>query len=243
MTGEWLWEQDAHGRYTYSNASVTEILGFQPEEIIGKSYFEFFTKPEREKTIKSVYDTANKRDFVRLINHYRHKNGHEVVTESTGIPIFDERGLIVKWRGVDLDITAKQSAEVALQESEEKLRITFDNTPVGIATTDLDGRLVTTNPQFRKLFGYGSDDLIGVELWSLIDGEDAESLRRDWEMLVKGAPAKQEFERRFRHQDGKLLVLRIRAAVARDAEGRPLAIVSEFEDLTEHRRDLQEAVG
>ncbi|MGH8671128.1 MAG: hypothetical protein ACREUA_03695 [Burkholderiales bacterium] len=73
--------------------------------------------------------------------------------------------------------------------------------------------------------------------------KDVDTLRQDWAMLEKGAPANGEFERCFRHQDGKLLVLHIRAALARDAAGRPLVIISEFESLTERRRDIEDAVG
>lgn len=43
ITGEWLWEQDQEGRFMYSNSAVKEILGYEPEEILGRYYFDLFT--------------------------------------------------------------------------------------------------------------------------------------------------------------------------------------------------------
>jgi phosphoserine phosphatase RsbU/P len=50
------------------------------------------------------------------INRYRHKDGHEVITESTGESIFDKEGKLIKWQGMDRDITARKRFEDALQQ-------------------------------------------------------------------------------------------------------------------------------
>jgi sigma-B regulation protein RsbU (phosphoserine phosphatase) len=42
MAGEWLWEQDLDGRYTYSSGAVEDVLGMTPEEVVGKTYLDLF---------------------------------------------------------------------------------------------------------------------------------------------------------------------------------------------------------
>ena len=121
ITGEWLWEQDQEGRFMYSNSAVKEILGYEPEEILGRYYFDLFTPVERKRVTEAAYSADSLTRFVRLLNRYQHKDGHEVITESTGIPLRGVGGNIVKWRGVDRDITVHKWFENALRESEARV--------------------------------------------------------------------------------------------------------------------------
>ena len=83
MAGDWLWEQDQDGRYTYSSSAVEDVLGMTPEEVLGKTYVDLFAKESAEdaalKTAPSPI--ALRRAFHRVVNHYRHKNDGDVFTE------------------------------------------------------------------------------------------------------------------------------------------------------------------
>ena len=118
--GEWIWEMDAHGLYTYSSPVVEQILGYKPEELVGKIHFyELFPPPLREK-IKQAADerTSRKESFRRLANPVVHKDGHVVVLETTGVPILDAQGRLTGYRGTDTDITERTRAE----EERERLQ-------------------------------------------------------------------------------------------------------------------------
>ena len=92
--GEWLWEQDPEGHYMYSSGAVRDILGFMPMEIRGKHYLDLLIAEDRMHWTAALpfpsIDTQ--KPFLHLINRYRHKDGHEVYTESTGTPLFDDQG-------------------------------------------------------------------------------------------------------------------------------------------------------
>lgn len=120
MTGEWLWEQDPNGYYIYSSVAVKQILGFSEDEIIGKHYTELLTTEDKNK--QQFYST-NHNPFYSLVNRYRHKDGHQVLTESTGLPIFNTEGELVKWRGVDRDITARKVAEEQIHQAQIGLAV------------------------------------------------------------------------------------------------------------------------
>ncbi|MDQ3830012.1 MAG: ATP-binding protein, partial [Candidatus Tectomicrobia bacterium] len=125
MSGEWIWEQDPSGHYTYSSAAVKDILGYAPEEILGKPYYELSVEEDREHRLAEISHIADiKERFFRFVNRYRHKDGHEVFTESTGAPVLDGQGELIKWRGVDHNIAwqrAKQAAEAASRAKSEFL--------------------------------------------------------------------------------------------------------------------------
>ena len=92
MTGEWLWEQDPRGYYIYSSTAVNQILGFSPAEVLGKHYTEFLTPQDQEE--QQSY-SASHQPFYALTNHYRHKDGRPIITESTGLPIINPLPLLL----------------------------------------------------------------------------------------------------------------------------------------------------
>jgi len=116
--GEWIWEVDAQGLYTYSSPTVEKILGYSPQELVGKKHFYDFFHPDiKEKLTKAALAAfAQKASFNKLINPNAHKNGKTVILETNGIPLLDEKGNLVGYRGADTDITNRQQAEKELKE-------------------------------------------------------------------------------------------------------------------------------
>lgn len=124
MTGEWLWEQDSFGRYIYSSAAVTNILGYSPEEMIGKYYSEMFTDASRHQFALEISGENYKAGrFFNILNHYRHRDGHIISTQSTGVPIVDNQGVLLKWRGVDRDVTETRRVEEEIRKAHVKLAV------------------------------------------------------------------------------------------------------------------------
>jgi len=124
MTGEWLWEQDPDGRYIYSSAAVERILGLKPEEVVGNQYTELFADTAMPHLLPEISEWDNKTTpFFRLLNYYQRPSGGWVITESTGVPIIDSSGKLIKWRGVDRDVTAYRAAEEENRKTQVKLAV------------------------------------------------------------------------------------------------------------------------
>ena len=51
---EWIWQVDPTGKYTYSSPVVKKILGYEPEEVLGKYFFDFFHPDEKKKLMKAT---------------------------------------------------------------------------------------------------------------------------------------------------------------------------------------------
>jgi len=165
MTGEWLWEQDAKGYYIYSSSAVNTILGISPEMILGKHYSELLTV--EDKSTLQVNSTLNK-PFYALCNNYLHKNGQRVITESTGLPITNNEGQLIKWRGVDRDITAKKHYHDALIESEKRTRLIIESALNAIVIMDADGIVNDWNHHAETMFGWSKQQAVGQQLEQLI---------------------------------------------------------------------------
>ena len=121
-TSDWIWEVDISGTYIYSNQKVKDILGYDRQEVIGKTPFDFMPPHEARKVTKIFRKFAKSRKaFSGLENINLHRDGHEVVLETSGVPVFDERGEYLGYRGIDRDITARKLAETALEQVNTEL--------------------------------------------------------------------------------------------------------------------------
>ncbi|MFA5157320.1 MAG: ATP-binding protein [Candidatus Omnitrophota bacterium] len=121
--GEWIWEVDSKGLYTYSSPAVKEILGYQPEEIVGKKYFyDFFHPDVKEELKRGVFESfAKKENFRSHINLNVHKNGSMVILDTNATPVIDEHGVLKGYRGADKDITKTRHAEEELRAAYSQL--------------------------------------------------------------------------------------------------------------------------
>jgi len=165
MTGEWLWEQNPQGYYIYSSTAVNQILGFSQDEVIGKHYTQLLTPQDQAE---QQYYSSSHQAFYALTNHYRHKDGHPVLTESTGLPIIDGKGKLLKWRGVDRDITVRKHFQDALIESEKRTRLIIESSLSAIVIMDSYGLITDWNYQAEKMFGWSRNEAIGQRLEDLI---------------------------------------------------------------------------
>ena len=119
-TSDWFWEVDQQGIYTFSNNKVMDLLGYASEEVIGKQPFDFMP-PAEAKHIGLIFRdiVASRHPFSGLKNINLHKDGREVVLETSGVPIFDADGVFRGYRGIDRDISARKAAQEALVKAKE----------------------------------------------------------------------------------------------------------------------------
>lgn len=239
MVGEWLWEQDAAGRYSYSSGAVEEILGYRPEEIIGKHYFDLMTPEDREYWLQTLPPADQlTTPFRKLTNRYRHRHGHAVYTESSGEPILDARGQIRKWRGMDQDITARKRFEDALQLRDRAL----EAANVGIVIADAgqpDFPTLYANSALSRITGYAREELLGRDLRVLLDtkGNEAagEGIRGAMQEGVAG-----EWELRHYRKDGTAFWTELLLSPVHDESGGLTHYIGILADISERRRAEEE---
>ena len=133
-------------------------------------------------------------------------------------------------------LTAQQEAENALRESEARFHAIFDAAAIGIGVADLNGRILETNAQFQRMFGYTADELRDMLASDFTHPDDAAS---DWELyreMMEGQRDHFQIEKRFYRKDGRLVWCNLTASLVRHADGRPQFSIGMMEDITERKQ-------
>jgi PAS domain S-box-containing protein len=123
-TSDIVWEVDKDGRYSYVSPVIRTVLGFEPAEVIGRTPFDLMPQGEAERIRTAFSECVDaRRPIVRMENTNFHKDGHRVILETSGEPVFDTAGNLTGYRGIDRDITDRRRAEEALRETNKKLNL------------------------------------------------------------------------------------------------------------------------
>jgi PAS domain S-box-containing protein len=138
-------------------------------------------------------------------------------------------------------VTQRHQAEQALRESEERFRAIFEESPIGIAVSGMDGRVFAINQTLCAIVGFGVEEMMGkVILAELMHPDDALAGYEKFQGMVAGKYDRYTIEQRFIHKSGEPRWVRLAMALARDAEGRPKFVIGMGDDITEHKRADEE---
>ncbi len=186
-SSEWVWEVDARGVFTYTSPRVRDLLGYEPEEVVGRPVFEFVPAEEAERIANLLLGVASDpKPFYGFQNVNRHKDGRLVIVETNAVPILDANGKLLGYRGFDRDITERTKAEQALAEREQHYRTLFDLSPVGILLEDADGTILETNAAMGRILGYTREELVGSNVRSLIPPDRLASAEQNIAAILSG---------------------------------------------------------
>lgn len=158
---DWVWEIDTEGKYTYVSPQVKNILGYEPDEVLGRTPFDFMPTADAKYLSKKIAElTRRKKPILDLENIKIHKDGRQIALETSGLPFYDSAGNWKGYRGTNHDITERKAAEKSVRESEIKHRAIFENANDGIFLIHR-GRLIDCNLRTLEIFKCKRKDIIG----------------------------------------------------------------------------------
>ena len=173
---DFIWEVDVDGLYTFTSPSVEKILGYTANELVGKLHFYDLFVPEVREQLKTAALEAFKarQSFRAFPNRNLSKNGRTVYLETNGVPIVDEAGHLLGYRGTDTDVTDRHQAEMETQILRQELARFSRIATVGQLTTSIAHELnqplaaILSNAQAAlRLMRGGTPDL--KELHEIFD--------------------------------------------------------------------------
>jgi len=111
-SNDWVWEVDAQGRCTYASPKCLDLLGYRPDELVGRRPHEFMPPGQADSVQARMAEIVRaKRPFTGFVNTMIRKDGRPVMMETSGTPVLDPEGSLLGYRGVDRDVTARVIAE------------------------------------------------------------------------------------------------------------------------------------
>lgn len=239
-TADWIWETDVHGRYTSCSAKVRDVLGYGPEEVIGKTPFDFLLPGEAERVAPLFAAMVARREgCADLINRNRHRDGREIVLRTSCVPVLDDTGALLGFRGADKDVTEECAARRALEESEARFRLFVENASDILYTLSRDGDLLYASPSWMAALGFSSEDALGRHFASFIHPDDLPAWEAFLAQVVAGESPGREVEYRIRHKDGAWRWHASRGSLVSAADGPLFAGIAR--DISE-RKQVQEAL-
>ncbi|MBC7875797.1 MAG: response regulator [Anaerolineales bacterium] len=151
------------------NEAACLMNDYSREELIGHSIdilnVTSGTQAERDAYLKKLRDAGN----IKIETHHRRKDGFIFpVDVSTSLIMVGERELII---GIDRDITERQRITAELAHEKQYFESLTVNSPVAIVVLDNDQNIVSSNPAFEQLYGFGNDEILGLNLDTLITNQ------------------------------------------------------------------------
>jgi PAS domain S-box-containing protein len=123
-SADWIWEINAEGVYVFASPSVTQALGYTPDEILGHTAFDLMPAPESERVRNQFMTTLHQGAHFRdLENACLHKDGTLRYMLTSGAPFYDNKGQLKGYRGVDKDITERKRADEVLRRAHDELEV------------------------------------------------------------------------------------------------------------------------
>jgi PAS domain S-box-containing protein len=228
---EMVWEVDTEGLFVYVSQASEEILGYPPEEMVGRLHFyDLQPESERERFRKTaLHQIAKRESFQNQINKAMTKSGQTVWFLTSGTPAIDDHGNLKGYVGADLDITERIEMEKDLRVKDRALASSSD--ALGLA--DLRGRISYVNDAFARMWGYSAAELVNTTISQLAQNPDSVDVVID----TINNQGSYSGEAKASRKDGSLFDLQLSGSLVTDSTGQPLALLFSMVDVTERRRN------
>jgi len=228
-TGEFIWEMDAQGRYTYCSPQMEKLWGLRPEDMVGKTPFDVMPAGDKEKAMEYFMKVGSApKQFKGLETTAYDSQGHVVFIETSGTPFFDENGKLLGFRGISRDITERKKAE---KEIENLAKFPLEN-PAGVLRVDQKGIVMFANPSAEHF----------LKEWQIeVGGEIPERIRK---MVTEALDSnkKMEFEENLGEEIFSFIVAPIVPEGYANLYGRSITkrkkAEAKLEEYTKHLEEL-----
>jgi len=233
---------DPEGTCLFCNRAAARLLGYDdPAELLGKNMHALEHHTRADGTPYPIeecpiYIGFQKGQGVHRDDEvYWRKDGTSFPVEFWSHPMVrDGRtlGAVITF----IDITERKQTEEALRKSEERWRSVYENSAIGVALTDLNGRFLATNSAYQKMLGYTEEEFRKL---TFLDITHEGHREYNWDLiteLFEGKRKQFQIEKQYRRKDGSLIWVSNNVSLVPGTENVPRFIMALSEDISERKR-------
>ncbi len=226
---------DIDGKLLRVNNEFELLFKYESQEVIGKHIDDLIIPPEFIEEAKSISKKVASGEKIHLETIRHDKYGNRFYVNLLGTPVKIE-GKQVGVYGIYRDITPQKKSQLALAESEEKLRNILYSSPDPITVVDLRGYITECNPAAVEILGFSSaKEIIGTNALQLAAHKERNrGISVFKHVLRKGYIKNEEFELHLRNK--RKINVELSASILKDANDNPLGIVAITKDITERKQ-------
>ena len=226
---------DERGVISYASPSSERIMGYLPQESIGRNFLEWVHPDDMHIALSSLASrskipgTAQETVVVRSL----HKNGTWRLIEVLGTNLLADaavRGIVMNMR----DVTERKQAEDQVRRSEERFRALVEHSADAIALLDADGVMIYEGPAAKRIMKFQSDDRVGANIFDLLDTDNLQPQKELFEKVLKQPNLPIDTVFRYSHSDGSFSWAEATLTNLLD-EPTVNAIVVNYRDITERK--------
>jgi PAS domain S-box-containing protein len=230
------------GIFLYVSPSCHSLLGYNPDEMIGTSTYDY-VHPEDIHNVSLSHITILENPVIYTVTYrFLRRNGEYIWFETTSHSIFDEKtGIISEIQTSSRDITARKKTEEELVESKKMLQLVLDTIPARVFWKDRNSIFMGCNRLFALDAGRSSPDgIIGKSDFELPWKDRAEHYRSDDLMVMETGKPKLDYEESQTKPDGKSRYLKTSKIPLYDREGHVVGLLGTYEDITDRKKSEEE---
>jgi PAS domain S-box-containing protein len=227
---------DADGTVRYESPAVRTVLGYSPDELLGRQVFDLVHQDDLSH-VKEAFQYLAKggRQGPPLVFRFRHKDGSWRTIEAFGANRLDDPavgGIVVNSR----DVTERAEAEASLHASNARFQSAFDESAIGIALVATDGRWLSANRALCQLLGYTEAELLAIDFQTVTHPDDLEADLDLVHQVLRGGLKSYTMEKRYFHHEGNIVWAQLTVSLVRDQNGTPLYFISQVQDISDRKQ-------
>ncbi len=234
---------DHEGRITEFNPAAEHVFGFNKQDVVGKHLADVLIPPSlREKHrlgFARLLATGESRVLGRRVEMTALcADGREIPVEIALTRIQHEGPPF--FTGFLRDITERKRNEADLLEthaklarSEERWRSVFENSAIGVALTDVNGRFIAANPVYENMLGYTEQELEQLSFVDITVEEDRNPTLLLISELLQGKRRQFQIEKQYRRKNGSAVWVRNSVSMVSGTARVPQFLMKLSEDVTE----------
>lgn len=236
--GSWEWNVLAD-EISWSK-EMFNVFGLDPALAIPnyEEHLVFFTPSSQEKLSQKVQEAVNtgKSYHVELELQMPRSDGSHPYVEAIGHAEYDDNGAVIRLYGTSQDISDRKQIESKLIQNKALLNSTIENSPIGIATFDLEGKFLNVNQSLCKIFGYSADELLNMTASDITHPNSIEKTSTALDILIKNEAESVRVEKQYIHKSGHLIDAISLVSLSRAELGNAIQFIANVEDVTERKQ-------
>jgi two-component system NtrC family sensor kinase len=228
-----LFISSKEGKFLDCNQALLDMLGYTTKEEFLKINIaqDLYVNPEDRNTLKERIERDGHVEDWEV--EFKKKNGDKITVLLTGYPIKNEKGEVVGYQGINLDISERKQIENELREANEFFKNLIESSVDGIIAADMKGNIFIFNKGAEALTGYTAEEVIGkLHITKIYPEGVAKEIMKKLRSPEYGGVGKFiPTQLNVVNRSGEEIHVQLSAALIYDGKGQQVASVGIFTDL------------